>query len=69
MVKFELWAWSDAELKLIAARSMLGAIEENLFQEGNKADSEALMGVRILVEGALEHMDFGRVHGEEEDSD
>ena len=63
VVKFELWAWSDAELKITGASSLIGVMEENLYQEGNKADSEALMGIRILLEGAMTDMDSGRIYG------
>jgi hypothetical protein len=69
LVKFELWAWSDAELKLESSKALLGAMEENLCRDGNKADSEALMGIRILLEGAITDMKSGRVYGKEKKKD
>ena len=69
VVKFELDAWSDAEIKIIGATSLLGALEENFFQQGNKADCESLMGIRTLLEGAMTDMESGRVYGKEKKKD
>lgn len=61
--KFELEAWSDAETKLLGAIALCGCMEESLYQSGSKSDSQAIMGIRTLLEGALMNMECGRIHG------
>ena len=63
-VKFELSAWSDAELKITGAIALIGCVEETLYQSGSRADSEALMGIRTLLEGAMIDMESGRFRGD-----
>ena len=40
IVKFDLDAWSDAELDLISAKAVIGQLEVNLFHDGSKSDAE-----------------------------
>ena len=63
-VRFELESWSDAELKITSAVALLGSVEETLFQDGNRADSTALSGIRILLECAMADLDGGRWYGD-----
>ena len=60
-VKFELDAWSDAELDLISARAVAGMLSERLFADGNKADEEVALAITILIEHALTILESGRI--------
>ncbi len=56
---FDLDSWSDAELDLISAKAAAGALETQLFHDGNKADAELAFAVYRLIENALVHLDSG----------
>ena len=60
-VKFELDAWSDAELDLISARAVAGMLSERLFADGNKADEEVALAITRLIENALTILESGRI--------
>ena len=60
-VKFELEAWSDAELAIIAAKAVAGSLSTNLFSDREIADSETCHAIILLLEDALRSMESGRV--------
>ena len=60
-VKFELNAWSDAELAIMSANAVAGCLSQNLYHDGNKADSETCHAIILLLEDALRSMESGRV--------
>ena len=60
-VKFELDAWSEAELDIISDKAVAGNLCESLFQGGNKADSEVAYAIVRLLDSALASMESGRV--------
>ena len=60
-VKFELAAWSDAELAIIGAKAVAGTLSTTLHSDGEIADSETCYAVVLLLEDALRSMESGRV--------
>ncbi len=60
IVKFDLDAWSDAELDLISAQAVAGQLETILTLDGNKADAEVAFAVYRLIESALSSLECGR---------
>ena len=59
-VKFELDAWSDAELRIHAAYDVMGNLEENLHHDGNKAAAGVAYAACLLLEDALSALDCRR---------
>ena len=62
-VKIKLAAWSEAELYLIAAKSIADMLSENLFADENKPASEVAWSIERLIESALEKIENGTKRG------
>ena len=62
-VKFDLEAWSDAEVSLCCARDSLSILTEVLYTDGHKVESGAAHASILLIEYALGTMESGRIYG------
>ena len=61
MIKFELDSWSDAEMDLISAKAVAGALETQLYAAENKSDAELAYAIYRLIEHAIASLEAGMI--------